>query len=374
MTERNAQADFVIVIHGVVDDDWTPPEARHLAGQHDQKSHGRSRTRGVTGMGDLSEGLQKKVNGQVEKLWGVSEAEAREMAVQNMVAVAERAPNLDAREWYHEANRISTEIGDQYGFSTEEVAGAISATSAQLDWDVNVKVATGISKVMGEDRPFDIDQGMIDDYNAYVGKRTRSSPMFQEIDIEPGTYRPSDLPEGFLVGQHPEMPRIRNGEGTARAILILRGENPANVLQGPKQRSFINNIVEPGASDTATMDTWHYQAAAGDHLFTAKKAGVTRSLTIGDWRSPAFHRNEFGLDEAASRKAARSPQDFFQGAPSSKAETSFGPDGYQNNGVYPWFVDRTKEATALFNQRNGTDLNPSEFQAVVWIQIRGEEG
>lgn len=320
-------------------------------------------------MADLSEGLQNKVRSKIASTFGMSEEAAREMVVANMVAAAERG-NLADRDWYREANAVAAEIGAQHGFDVDQVAGVIAATSAQKDWDENVAVARGIAKVLGDDEPFEVTQAQIDDFNGYAAGR--GSALFAPNDLRPGTYRPSDLPADFITSQHPTIPHIKNGEGVVRAIQIARGANIDDVLRGPKQRSFVNNITRPDDPSTLTVDTWHYVAGSGDHRFTSTRNGETKTLTMAEWRSPAFHAQEYGLDKRAAEKAAKSPQDFFQTSPSSVAEGSeWGPKGYQNNGTYPWWVDATKTATARYNEQHpGTNLNPSEFQAIVWLEVR----
>ena len=345
---------------------------------HDQKSHGRGRGGGMptasSGMDGLPDDLQARINKKIETEFGMPADQAEQMVVDNLVDAAMAGNPADAG-WYDEANAWTEDVaasteGRPVEIDDVQVAGITAATSSQLDWDQNKKVADGVVDVMSKDAPFDVSQEMIDDYNAYVGNRTRRSDDFQTVDLKPGRYRPSEIESlGFLAGQHPTLPAVRNGENMVRGLRIARGEPIDSVLKGPKHRSFVTNIVRPDLGGTATMDTWHYQAAVGGHKFNGTVGGGLgkHTFTMAEWRSTEFMGQRFGLETVSQKsKATRTPQDFFQSSPSMK-KYNF------SSGTYPWFVGATKKATAAYNTATGSNLLPHEFQAQVWIHARKQE-
>jgi hypothetical protein len=108
--------------------------------------------------------------------------------------------------WYVQAHETAAALGTAHGYTTRQVAGVIAALSPRSDWPQNVK---------------------------------RAGEM---------------LASGDTYG-------LSNGRDKAKRILA--GEDPADVLSGPKTRAFFDNLADPLASSAVTIDAHAYDAAAG---------------------------------------------------------------------------------------------------------------
>ncbi len=135
----------------------------------------------------------------------------------NLLDVYGAATHTDIRgglDWYAEANQDCERVALQYGVTLEVVVGVVAAISPGLSWELNIKQAEQL-------------------VTAYVNQ--------------------DELP---MVGVYGKMNRDK-------AVRILGGTNPLEVLPktAPKTRSFYQNILEPHAENTVTVDR-HAKCAA----------------------------------------------------------------------------------------------------------------
>lgn len=119
--------------------------------------------------------------------------------------------------WYSSAHSVALRLSSRYNITLEQSCGVIAALSPGYQWERNVQDA----------------ELFISYYNA--GNRGKNLPNV-------GTYGRKN----------------RN-----KAIEILRGKNPLDVLGGPKVRSFYTNIFNPSDSQAVTVDRHAKSAAYG---------------------------------------------------------------------------------------------------------------
>lgn len=337
--------------------------------------HGRWTTGvGVAAMGELSEPLQGKIKAKMESLTGMSEAELARRAQDNLVALY-RKGNPTRGDWYAVEGADLQRRAAKYGISQERFTGMVAVTSAQKRWLENKDFAESIARKLHDDAPFTLSRATLDDYNTWAAKR-RGSDIAPHLGIRPGTYRPSQLPSDLVTSVTPGMPRHLNTSFVVSAVRIYRGEQSVDqAVLGPKQRSFVNNLMDPQDARYVTVDTWHYRATMGDIPITAPVKGKTYSYTLAQWDDRTLARQDgraaaYGYDPAkpigekknlaATIKATRQPQDFFQSGPSAKAENYTG-----NYGTYPWFVAQTQAAAETLG------VTPNALQAVAWYGVGG---
>lgn len=121
---------------------------------------------------------------------------------------AERADGL---AWYARAESEARRLGSTYELTTRHAAGIIAALSPRQRWSTNIAAAERVCAA------------------AHAGL---ANP-----------------------------PRVGLGPNVAKAWRIANGEDPADVLGGPKVRAFFANIT--GDHDAVTVDVWASRAAYG---------------------------------------------------------------------------------------------------------------
>lgn len=117
--------------------------------------------------------------------------------------------------WYADARSQAESLADRYGITVAQAVGVIAAISPGLRWEINVRDAESLIR-------------------AWRAKR-RVLPIV-------GTY-----------GR-------RNRD---KAVRILNGESPLDVLSGYKVRSFYQNILDGQCSDVVTVDRHAKRIAYG---------------------------------------------------------------------------------------------------------------
>jgi hypothetical protein len=327
----------------------------------------------VRRIGDLSPGLQAKIRSKMETLTGIPEPELAKKVQQNLIDMARNNPGQE--NWYPEQKARLADIAGTLGTTPERFTGMVAVTSAEKRWVENVDFAQKIAAKLQADEPFELTQRDIDDYNRWVGARKGLAKLHPEL--KPGTYRPSDLPSDFAASKTPDMPKAKNTDAVIKATKIYRGEATLDeVIQGPKQRSFVDNLMDPSDDRFVTVDTWHYRAAMKGIPVTRTVKGGTFNYTLEEWTDrdlaradgraaatgfdPNLKVGRSGDNLKALQKAAdnQDPQTIFQGAPSAIAEKYEG-------GTYPWFVEQTQKAAEVLG------MSPNAIQADAWYAVGG---
>lgn len=340
----------------------------------------------MRGYDDLPPALQRKIMAKLEHDTNLPEIELERRAQDNLERLYKAGNPADAN-WYRNegadltkrADAINSEFGTH--LTPEQLAGMVSVTSTKKRWVENKAFAEGVARKLAADEPFDVTNMMITDYNTWAGKR-RGNLAVPHPDLKPGRYKPSELPTDFVASKTPGIPKAMNTDIGIRAVTIFRGERSVDdIVNGPKQRNFINNLLEPEDTRFITVDTWHYRAImegvpltreigpkGNRHTYTyTLEEWADRDLSVQDGRAllfgydPTKDRYDDANIEATIKAADQfAPQLFFQSGPASKA------DGWESDyGTYPWFVKQTQIAA----ERLG--VSPIDLQAVVWVAMGG---
>jgi hypothetical protein len=355
-------------------DSFDPSEPRRPDGKWTKGGVSITSAPHVVAMPELPEKLQAKIGATMEKLTGVDEATLGKRVRDNLIERYHKGNKAHA-DWYRTEGEDLGRRAEKYGLSREQFTGMVAVTSAQKRWQENKDFAEGIARKLHDDEPFELTQDQLDNYNGWVSNR-RGTDMVAHPEIKPGTYRPSDLPSDIAYSVTPGMPKHLNSSFVVSAIRIYRGEDTVNTaVNGPKQRSFVNNLARPDDDRYVTVDTWHYRAAMGDTKLKGQVKGRSYNYSLAEWESRDLARTDgraeaYGYDPAkpigdkaniaAVIKATKTPQDFFQSGPSSAA------DNYKGSyGTYPWFVAQTRAAA------DEMGVSPNALQAVAWYAEGG---
>jgi hypothetical protein len=372
---------------------WIPLDAyARLEQQHGRGSTSKLRVNvaerlntPVRGLNDLSPALQDKIGAKLKTLTGLPEPQLAAKVQDNLVRLYHEGDASKAT-WYADEGadigRRAAAVRAQFPGSKvtrEQLTGMVAVTSAHKRWLENKDFAEAIARKLAADKPFPVSQDMIDDYNTFTGSRRRGL-MHPHPELKPGTYKPSELPTDFVAAKTPGMPRHLNTDYVVNAARIYRGEVTLDqAVGGPKQRSFVNNLLSPADPRSVTVDTWHYRAAMQGipltYDFGPKGKKKTYSYTLDQWSNRDLARRDgraamFGYDPSrapteaknlkAIFKATKDPQDFFQSGPAAVA------DHYDGSyGTYPWFVKQTQAAASKIG------VAPSALQAVSWYAVGG---
>lgn len=139
-----------------------------------------------------------------------------ENAVNNILAMSQHGNS--GINWYCEANEYASNLAALYNTSIETAAGMIAALSPQNKWDTN------------------------------------------KLDA-------ANLLEAYQNGQDVYEVKVSTFNlNKAKAIFIMFGDNPLDVIKGNKTRSFYRNILNPRDSNFVTVDRHAVSIALGERV------------------------------------------------------------------------------------------------------------
>lgn len=118
--------------------------------------------------------------------------------------------HVEGMEWYARARRLCLDIGDRHGVSVERAAAVVAVLSPRLSWELNVRLAW-LAFAQGED-------------------------------------------------WH-KLPCLT--ANSDKAYALVNGEDPANVVSGPKVTAFWRTIVDPSGANTVVVDRHAIGVALG---------------------------------------------------------------------------------------------------------------
>ena len=315
----------------------------HLAGQHDQKSHGRKGSLGApTGLDDFSPEARSAMLARAADL-GLPSVEAMAARLGSMYDEASPGIRAEGERWYEEAHGLANQLAAEHGLSLETATAVIARTSPTREWMNNMEIAGDIVRISKRDEPFNIDAATYDALRTKPGRG-------------PGMYRPSELSPDALAFAHPEF-RVRDDgrryggldhfRQVAEGVKLVRGlTTPDAALTGPKVRSFYNNILDPSDKRSVTVDNWMYRAAIGDRTPVKGGPGATgtRMVPAGAWDYGKLGQH-------------------LQGGPTAAKHGL--PKGV---GLYPL------AAEAISRAASKRGVSPQQMQAVVWRQAQVSAG
>lgn len=202
--------------------------------------------------------------------------------------------------WYDGANKISNDLANQYGYTTEQVSGVMAVLSPQMDWFRNLSLGERVIDIYKNNQDSLFDEKMIEFVNTKTtGTGKKKKPLFknkEEIISRVKNKKLSELnpkDQSYFIRVHDEVYNSRdynnitpNGEinGLVRtksgnpgkvgwgdfstiekAIYILNDGSVKNISTNlgnqHKVRNFFNNISNPNDKNAVTIDT-HAVAAA----------------------------------------------------------------------------------------------------------------
>lgn len=299
---------------------------------------------------------EKAFAGALEKM-GTSE----ETWTDNLVGVAKRAAEGDitaaqeAKVWYQtEHDKWGVPMAKDLGVSVEQLMAVATVTSTNSQWDgkegSNKQIAEKIIRMVKDDKEFVITPEAAEAYNSFSSDKQGSGGSWGARTIEPGTYKASQLETGTLARVAGTGYGIGGGyftQGLVKAFALARGEvTPNQAMPSLKQRSFFNNLVNPGIDYSSTNDFWMTRAAFGNSQLTFNSKAVTGVMNIKQY-------------EAVTQQQANS---------------LIGSEGTGNSSMFAGMTRATKTAMGRLRESDPRfkDIRTNEFQALVWVQMQKE--
>lgn len=151
---------------------------------------------------------------------------AQRVATRNIASVYDAAsPQVKqtGREWYGRVHEATAQGADRLGLSTLQGAGMVAAVSPSMDWE----------------------RGNIDAFRELGSLKQSDWNTIQESGEDRG--RVESLLSGMGISKAPT-------SNLLKANRIMEGEDPNQVLTGPKTNAFMHNIAAPDRSGPVTID------------------------------------------------------------------------------------------------------------------------
>jgi hypothetical protein len=338
----------------------------------------------------LPEELRNKISAALDNLGVTQESLQNNIEKVLQKAFDESNGDPEGLDWYDQANEIAANLGE-YGLSGQEAAALLAATSPQQSWSDNITGSQYAAKSLFEDHNIQID----DLLNTVITKPVKEYGKSVVLTLNMYQWAKREL-EGFdgnrsmdgskkrmpspdellnsslsdldpyvaasLIKAHGQMGYKTSGVGDnvdgsrltsvddvtgrttsvrwtsgvqhlGRGVRVARGEDPNEILNGHKVRSFYNNIngVDSGDINTAdvTVDVHAFSAAMGKKFGSSSK------------------EYKYFADGTSFNN--------FPGVNSATAGVS---------GVYAPFADAYRRVAEKYN------LTPMQVQAIVWRQWR----
>jgi UvrD-like helicase C-terminal domain/AAA domain len=358
----------------------------HSGTRKDTKNNERANQKLIseaTTVSELPEDVRAKIQSGMDTL-GVTpeQLENNILAVYNR-AVAAYGENPEGIDWYSEAKEIANNLGE-YGLEGDQAAALIAAISPQQSWSDNIAAAQYMARSLSEDHEVQVDTLLQTTFTKKIDKKSVSLSAYEwakrEVQGGDGTRsmdgeihampspeelrgkKLSDLDPyvaAAIMKAHAQVGYRTGGIGATendgdpltsrddvsgditnvrftsgvhhmgRGVRIARGEDPNEILNGHKVRSFYNNIT--GEWEDVTVDSHAFSAAMG--------------VKYGS-----------GSDEYG----------FFAGSGKYNGLTSPRSATYGVLGLYAPFADAYRRVAASLG------ITPAQLQAIVWNQWRKE--
>lgn len=367
---------------------------KHLAGQHDQRSHGSwAMTAGMAVKAPTKgRAVANPIDGKDGTDWSVIPQELRDRqsevvseayphlgadplsAIRDNVLDAYDKASADVRgfgeRWYAQAHNDAEEMARNTGYSVPQCAGAISAMSPKTGWESNVLMAHYVTDTLHRDPVLDGDF-----LNSPVTKTNETRSVADWCASEGVSLRPGDRLSGLSDKDAAIVLRIgaqRDGDkvltaprltisgsasdrsygngppltsGIEGAVHILRATDVptaiTETLNGHKTRSFYNNIVTAGGTDSVTIDAHALDAAI------------------------------LGYDATHSGNKAKKIYKMDPAAVLTSSASGLSQPDYGSYGTYSLFAEGFRAATRVINEQRSAKglepLTPAQVQAIVWI-------
>ena len=235
-------------------------------------------------MSEFPPEIQTKIVAQVENKIGVSLEEGAGNLHDLLQAAKENGSWEAGMTWYQDNHDMAAGIAERTGVPLSNIVGALAVSSPGMDWDtqaVIVEAMAGLTAGKVEFSQEDLDKANVkleafgiepikngDEYKDLDSRAVRAMWMQNKADPDGP---PWGVPKGFA---HYE-----------KAFSCLKGDNPDDVLNGVKVRSFYNNLMDPSDERDVTIDIQMVQAFANDtkgaNDSTVMGAPSYKTVTIG---------------------------------------------------------------------------------------------
>ncbi len=202
--------------------------------------------------------------------------------------------------WYDGANKISNDLANEYGYTTEQVSGVMAVLSPQMDWFRNLSLGERVINIYKNNQDSLFDEKMIKFVNTKTtGTGKKKKPLFknkEEIISRVKNKKLSELnpkDQSYFIRVYDEVYNSRDynnitPNGEINGLVRTKSGNPGKVGWGDfstiekaisilndgsvknistnlgnqhKVRNFFNNISNPNDKNAVTIDT-HAVAAA----------------------------------------------------------------------------------------------------------------
>ena len=202
--------------------------------------------------------------------------------------------------WYDGANKISNDLANEYGYTTEQVSGVMAVLSPQMDWFRNLSLGERVIDIYKNNQNSLFDEKMIEFVNTKTtGTGKNKKPLLknkEEIISRVKNKKLSELnpkDQSYFIRVYDEVYNSRNynnitPNGEINGLVRTKSGNPGKVGWGGfstiekaisilndgsvknisinlgnqhKVRNFFNNISNPNDKNAVTIDT-HAVAAA----------------------------------------------------------------------------------------------------------------
>ena len=251
--------------------------------------------------------------------------------VNNLMFLYRRVPDRirqRSKLWYNGANKIATQMAEQFDISMEQVAGVMAAMSPQKDWFQNVSMAERALDILTKHGDKSWDENMISYARSYVKEskdrkeQEKRQDAFDKIKAvaEKGTKlnnmgikEAAAFIRAYDEAYHSRNYRIVTPEGgfgdfvrnldgkpstmmwstyspIEKTVSIFRDKSRANISQQlgfeHKIRSFYNNIAAPNSDishvtiDTHAVAAGLFEALAGTDPEVSQNFGATGSSDV----------------------------------------------------------------------------------------------
>ncbi len=172
--------------------------------------------------------------------------------------------------WYADAHNDCVKLARRYGLPLDLVVKVAAVLSPQVNWDSNIPCAEEVIRYY------------------LAGQYVPDIRMWKRFGGELPLGPCKDHYFGISSDAMFDHPAIAYRTNQVKALWLLQGHDQDLILQGPKVRAFIDNILHHDSSDAVTVDSHAIQAWFGN--ITPGTYGVpdkAYGIIVADYRQAA---------------------------------------------------------------------------------------
>jgi hypothetical protein len=320
----------------------------------------------------------------------------------NIMALYKAVPDAwrdQASQWYDGANKLTNQWSKEYGYSPQQIAGAIAAMSPKKDWFQNVDIAKRLMEYRRDygkdgkfkDATFDssgdpkhpgAEEAMLD-MMSRSGKDRRI--YFQNILDRIKGKKLWELTDPLEQASWINMHDMAHGDRRYKKISPGGefSEDWATNKDVDEDEEDDENGPPKGDPASATASTW----ATGDNIAKAIRIlndGKTRNISLNLGKAhkvrnfymniidPGSHDGHVTIDTHAIAGAFLRP--LGQHDPEVRVGLGNGSPAdktYGLGGTYPMIAEAYRRAAAEASKLAGHEILPRQMQSITWEALRG---